>query len=115
MDILLDDDKAIQQDGAQQHQHAGTIGEYNVPCDHSCASEDTHTHLVSHKDDGPVHEKPAAPQLPVMNNKPKGKKQQQTDKLVINHPHALGDPMSCMPQQASLVASSVTASGLITW
>ena len=33
MDVALDDDKAIHQDGAQQHQHAGAIGQHNVARD----------------------------------------------------------------------------------
>ena len=59
VDIALDDDEAIQQDEAEECQHADTIGYYNVPRHHSSAPEDTHTHLVRHKHNGPEHEEPA--------------------------------------------------------
>lgn len=60
VDVALDDDKAIQEDGAQQHEHAHSIGQDNVASHHCCAAEDADAHLVRHKNDGPVHEEPAA-------------------------------------------------------
>ena len=60
VDVLLDDDKTVQQDCAQQHQHAHPISQNNVAC-HDCgASEKRHTDLVSYKDDCPVHEESAS-------------------------------------------------------
>jgi len=59
VDVALDDDKAIQQDGAQQHEHASTICQHNVARDHSRAAKERHPHLVRHKDNCPIHEEPA--------------------------------------------------------
>lgn len=60
VDVALDDDKAIQEDGAQQHEHAHSISQDNVPCHHCCAAEDADAYLMCHKNDGPVHEESAA-------------------------------------------------------
>lgn len=59
VDVALDDDKTIQENGAQQHEHAHSIGQHNVARHHCCAAEDAHAHLMRHKNDGPVHEEPA--------------------------------------------------------
>ena len=59
VDVALDNDKAVHEDGAQQHEHAHTIGQHNVARHHCCASEDADAHLMRHKNDGPVHEEPA--------------------------------------------------------
>ena len=59
MNVALDDDKAIEQDEAEEHQHAKAIGYHNVPRHHGSAAEDADTHLVRDKHDGPEHEEPA--------------------------------------------------------
>lgn len=59
MNVTLDNDKAVQQDEAQQAQHAHSIGHYYVSGDHGSAAEHTHSHLVRHKHNGPEHEEPA--------------------------------------------------------
>ena len=58
VDVSLGDDKAVQQDGAQQHEHPRPIGQHNVARDHRCAPEEGHPNLVGHEEDGPVHEEP---------------------------------------------------------
>ena len=59
VDVALDDDEAVQQDCAQQHEHASTICQHNVARYHSCAAKERHPNLVRHKDDCPIHEEPA--------------------------------------------------------
>ncbi len=59
VDVAFDDDKAVEQDCAQQHEHASTICQHDVARDHSRAAEERDPHLVRHKDDCPIHEEPA--------------------------------------------------------
>ena len=59
VDVTFDDDKAVQQDGAQQHEHASTVCQHNVARDHSGAAKERHPDLVRYKDDCPIHEEPA--------------------------------------------------------
>lgn len=59
VDEALDDNKAIQQDEAQEKQHAHAISHHNVPGNHGGAAKDAHTHLVCHEDNSPIHEEPA--------------------------------------------------------
>ena len=59
VDVALDDDETIHENGAQQHEHAHSIGQHDVASHHCRAAEDAHAHLMCHKDDGPIHEEPA--------------------------------------------------------
>lgn len=60
VDEPLGNDEAIQQDGAEQHEHAQAIGHHNVARHHRYTPEEGHSHLVGHKDDGPVNEESAS-------------------------------------------------------